>query len=512
MNLHFAFIVALAMTTIRWTLFATALFCAVFIPVHGHILGVQSRYTVYFNAAKNKGVFRCLDGSATIPFSSVNNDICDCGDGSDEPGTAACTALRGSALTLFPRDWKFQCTGDEHVSQAFLHNSVNDGICDCCDGSDETESPTLCPNRCAEVARELVRQREAEQERSRKAAEGKAVMHSAALRRREEAAKSLAELEPEYAQIVADLPALEARKAAAEKEQEALWAELGMKQDESEAGLYESEFSDEATSCIRWCETGGCIGTGPRESHRDKSCSNVIDRDSSGYCECKTNDKKDEPEDDEEDVEPEAEGEGTEVRRGTVTYRFSSGHPRFTCMYVCDHSGEAGVDQQPEKLESFTILGELREASKSLERKKNRLEEVKGAMEAAKKLLSSPTITTEDLLRTLEKEEFTIDFQEYTYAIVMFDTVYQRDMGMTTGGNLLGLWKSFAENTYSVWAKDAHDLTQMIYDNGLKCWNGVVRNVEVHLVCGPENKLMTVEEPSMCNYRMVFETPAMCDD
>jgi protein kinase C substrate 80K-H len=42
-----------------------------------------------FYVAQN-GKFSCLDGSMQIPFDQVNDDFCDCKDGSDEPGTSAC--------------------------------------------------------------------------------------------------------------------------------------------------------------------------------------------------------------------------------------------------------------------------------------------------------------------------------------------------------------------------------------------------------------------------------------
>lgn len=44
----------------------------------------------YLPDSRNK--FTCLNSKKLIPFSWVNDDYCDCADdGSDEPGTSACT-------------------------------------------------------------------------------------------------------------------------------------------------------------------------------------------------------------------------------------------------------------------------------------------------------------------------------------------------------------------------------------------------------------------------------------
>ena len=59
-----------------------------------------------------------------IPCRYVNDDYCDCVNGRDEPGTAACSA-QGAM---------FACAGDGHlIPSAF----VDDGVRDCLDGSDE---------------------------------------------------------------------------------------------------------------------------------------------------------------------------------------------------------------------------------------------------------------------------------------------------------------------------------------------------------------------------------------
>lgn len=32
------------------------------------------------------GKFKCFDGSASVPVAAINDEFCDCADGSDEPG------------------------------------------------------------------------------------------------------------------------------------------------------------------------------------------------------------------------------------------------------------------------------------------------------------------------------------------------------------------------------------------------------------------------------------------
>ncbi|KAL8154280.1 hypothetical protein V2J09_012040 [Rumex salicifolius] len=81
-------------------------------------------------------VINCKDGSNSFTVDRVNDDFCDCVDGTDEPGTSAC-----------PKG-KFYCANAGSVPK-FLHSSlVNDHICDCCDGSDEYDGVIHCPNTC----------------------------------------------------------------------------------------------------------------------------------------------------------------------------------------------------------------------------------------------------------------------------------------------------------------------------------------------------------------------------
>ena len=85
--------------------------------------------------------FRCFDKSSKVVITraQLNDDYCDCADGSDEPGTNACP------------DGRFYCR-NRGFKGAFIPSGwVKDGVCDCCDGSDEEgqQGAGSCENTCA---------------------------------------------------------------------------------------------------------------------------------------------------------------------------------------------------------------------------------------------------------------------------------------------------------------------------------------------------------------------------
>ena len=94
--------------------------------------------TAYAGAAA--ATFACDGGARSLPMASVNDDFCDCSDGSDEPGTSACS------------NGRFFCLNVGHAGRYIRSSRVGDGLCDCCDGSDEDAG--VCADRCVAAASE----------------------------------------------------------------------------------------------------------------------------------------------------------------------------------------------------------------------------------------------------------------------------------------------------------------------------------------------------------------------
>ncbi|KAJ4376487.1 hypothetical protein N0V83_001771 [Neocucurbitaria cava] len=129
---------------------------------------------------KDPETFACISNpSIKIPVARVNDDYCDCPDGSDEPGTSACSYLsplspsqpsgfKAGDLNTTPALPGFYCKNKGHQPSYIPFTNVNDGVCDyelCCDGSDEFEhvGGVKCEDQCAKIGKEWRKQDEARQ-------------------------------------------------------------------------------------------------------------------------------------------------------------------------------------------------------------------------------------------------------------------------------------------------------------------------------------------------------------
>lgn len=135
--------------------------------------------------------FTCFDGLLTIKYLQVNDDFCDCADGTDEPGTSACP------------NGRFHCVNAGHRSEDIPSSRVNDGICDCCDGSDEYASNVQCANICSELGKEEKERQKLLAELAKKGGVVRTEMSAKGKALKEEHQTRLADLEQSIAQAAA---------------------------------------------------------------------------------------------------------------------------------------------------------------------------------------------------------------------------------------------------------------------------------------------------------------------
>lgn len=185
---------------------------------------------------QDKDVFTCISNpSIKISLDRINDHSCDCPDGSDEPGTAACAFIdplspeqpligspSGTTNTTqsLPGFW---CANKGHIGAYIPFSYVNDGICDydvCCDGSEEYGhvNGVKCNDRCAEIGKEYRKLAEARRKSVEKASVVKQQMLKEAKQLRQEVERRVIILEQDKKNIEARKADLEQKYAEALKE------------------------------------------------------------------------------------------------------------------------------------------------------------------------------------------------------------------------------------------------------------------------------------------------------
>lgn len=468
--------------------------------------------------------FTCFDGTLTIPFSYINDDYCDCFDGSDEPGTAAC--LNGV----------FHCRNAGHRPQNIPSSRVNDGICDCCDGTDEYATQEGCPNICENLGKE-----------ARYEAQRLAELHKAGNSYRLELVEKGNVKRSEMSE---QLTHLQKDKDEAEKikdEKEALKLELEVKENEALKVYRDAEESERQKKAEE--EKEQMIKEATEFFNKyDKDSDGILTKDE--LKDIPLFDRGNDGEVDEDDFRYFINDSET-VDRGTfVSTTWSMVKPlqmmeqnTFKAPADDEHEGEPEEDPYngSKELGNEDADAEDENGDSDLHEDAEDLEEIEEepvhktsydeetqrlideATEARREYTSAERAVREiesnirNIQENLEKdyglqEEYaTLDGQcmeyedkEYIYKLCLFQKVTQKSKngGLEIGLGNWGEWAGTNNNKYSA----------MKYTNGVSCWNGPQRTTTVAIQCGLENRLLSVSEPYRCEYKMDFTTPAACDE
>ncbi|KAM8824786.1 glucosidase 2 subunit beta [Synchiropus picturatus] len=476
--------------------------------------------------------FTCLDGSRTIPFDRVNDDYCDCTDGSDEPGTAACP--NGS----------FHCTNAGFRPLFIPSSRINDGICDCCDTTDEYNSGAACQNTCKELGREekaklhhlaeiakegfLLKQqliREAKRGlEDKKAKIAELQVGKKDLEDKLEAKRTVKETaeQPEKEAKERHLKDWEAQKEVMRKEKDKVrMAEVFLELDGDADGFVtvadlqsHLELDPDSDGSFTELEAQTILGgvdrvdpvafetiwssikdkyvsetkeVVPEEVAQEETTEPVSDSDSEQYPE------DDIPEDEDEEEEEDEEDDDPDM----ADYK-----PPPT-VHTQEKKDEDEGTMPPYNEETQLLIDTAQKARSEFDEAERALREVDDQINNLEKEVTFD-FGPEAEFGYLYSQCYELTTSEYIYRLCPFDRVSQKPKygGSETNLGSWGKWAGPETDVYSV----------MKYEHGTGCWQGPNRSTTVKLTCGKETVVTATSEPSRCEYLMEFTTPAVCQE
>ncbi|XP_066299269.1 glucosidase 2 subunit beta-like isoform X2 [Branchiostoma lanceolatum] len=484
--------------------------------------GVSLLHKPFYDESKP---FTCLDGSATIPFDQVNDDYCDCKDGTDEPGTAACPNMM------------YYCSNKGFTPKTIPSSRVNDGICDCCDGTDEYSGLILCQDKCREMGAVELEQRKKQAEvinkgfqmRQTLVADGKQTRQDREAKlnalkeekqvvetkkQKAQAAKEAAEA-PEKEAVDKHKQAWDEVKAARELERQkeagtAAFSELDLDGDglvKLEEFQTHLEFDDDVDGEVTEDEAKTHLGD-VTEVDLDRFLTETWPEIKDLYQGEKDKAKEPpaaEPTKGDPDLAPSEEtpppppAEEEEEREEEEEEEHDDDEPDID---VDKDEPKTDEDEMPDyDEETKQLISAADQARAEYTEANKKVSDIDAQIRQLEKQLGTD-FGAEAEYSSLDGQCFELETKEYKYKLCPFDKCSQSPKH---GGSetTLGRWESWAgpeDNKYSA----------MKYTKGQNCWNGPDRSTEVRMTCGIENKLLSASEPNRCEYVFEFETPAMC--
>ncbi|KAL9098548.1 MAG: hypothetical protein Q9163_005814 [Psora crenata] len=510
---------------------------------------------------KSADIFNCISNpSIHLSPTQINDDFCDCPDGSDEPGTSACSYLshlsphtlgdipvagENTSLAL-PG---FYCKNKGHIPSYVSFISVNDGVCDynvCCDGSDEWAKVggTKCEDRCHDIGKEWRKQDEQKRRSIGSAAKKRKGLVTEAWRLRQEVAKKI---EIAQASIEGDevkIKGLESDLATIEKQERgrivkkptkggkvSMLAQLAKdRTEELRRSLVEVRHQRDISN-ERIVELEGILSL-LKEEYNPNFNDQGVKRAVRSWEDYAARDKpeivnaaKDRDLDEIVKMDSEtgtinwSEWEEPEESDVDVLYKFEEYLPP---------SARDWIDGKLRSIRLMLIengvLAPTRDPgseSKELEDARNALKSAQDVLEGNRKQLEE---YTEDLardygadgvFRALKGQCVDKDSGEYTYELCWLTQTKQKSKkggGQTNMGNFVSFDTMTVDDDVAADGRGLGSGERVVlrYENGQHCWNGPSRSTLVVLACAETDELWKVVEEEKCVYRMEVGTPAVC--
>ncbi|CAH0481682.1 unnamed protein product [Peronospora belbahrii] len=507
---------------------------------HGIPLELQQK----LRAASN---FICDNGQQRLDLSRLNDNYCDCEDGSDEPGTSACSHTAAV----------FHCVNAGFFSADIPTSHVNDGVCDCCDGSDEYESGT-CASHCYEMMQSVVAERKDQIEQVEKGLEDRIALVAKSQELWDEEEKKQQQLNVSIASLRVMVEQMEARneheERAEQEEKERLIAER--KQEILiQLGLLDLT-KEQLTSIIveigregmsakrdllpiirserkRTADGGKELSSTPmdeqdkafqeRDDARQKETRRIqaLIEEREKEKEKKAQEKAEEEEDDDETPEDiaehveitlEHETEAEDVNEAQDPEEEDLTLPKVETHPVDLLYDELAASERYERSQAVLTRKQLEDTKKELKEEEKKLVEAQRLMDK--------DYGVDNVFFGLRDKCVESDAGQYKYKVCFFGTATQDfvklgDMEEINGSKVSDSEKSGESSSHSSedLAATGTIVKEIKFLNGHACWNGPTRSLTVKLECGPDPmELYDIEEPSMCVYTAKLRTPAVCSE
>ncbi|KAJ1979120.1 hypothetical protein H4R34_002944 [Dimargaris verticillata] len=496
--------------------------------------------------------FACFDGSKVLDFAQVNDNYCDCPDGSDEPGSSAC------------RLGEFYCQNRGHISARLRASQVNDGVCEpeCCDGSDEYNGLVTCPNRCTDLAHEYQAQQAQLKQLHAQGSALKQIMLQEARDLKVAKEVQLARLREGLVTLEGEIMRLKdlervQKEARDQSESEQQFRQSPGTQLSQATRALVADLKSNLNNAYRDLDALTGVLRDLKKNHNPNYHDMAVKQTIAAYDDfIKVHPRYQSAADHDDNpafnhtatdhgdsqshslltrldqlVELGNRVEAAEEAREAHT----AGNPVFTYfsylkLVGLDASGRAVANYIKSLVEKATAvlgLAELQESSEPVSSDSQadsdfayKLEQTTKSLQNAesKQRTSKNDITSLEAQLTkdygpddmfLKAADDCIDREvgEYKYTLCFLGKATQKSM---TGHSNVNLGK------FSKWGITTDDKSnpayyqEQVYDHGDRCWNGPLRSVKVHFECGTHTQILQVSEPAKCEYQMKVSTPLAC--